>query len=190
MPHIRTFIAVDVSPEVSSRIDELIGQLRSADAKATWTKPGNVHLTLKFLGDTDEKRIPDVCRVLADVARQVLPFQLRVHGAGAFPSVRRPRTVWVGVTEGEQEVCALADAVERALQAEGFPRETRQFSPHVTVGRVRERGAGQSELGRRICEMSDFEAGTTLIEEAVVYASFLDPKGPTYKVLGRAPFAR
>ena len=189
MPQVRTFIAVDLSAEICSRIQELIDQLRLAEARVSWTKPGNVHLTLKFLGDTDEQRLPDVCRAVGDAARGTQPVSIRVRGLGAFPHVQRPRTIWVGIAEGAEEIGALAEAVAGALHALGFPRESRPFSPHVTVGRVRERVSGQSELIRRLREKADFEGGSALVQEVVVYASLLRPEGPTYQVLGRAPLA-
>jgi len=187
MGRIRTFIAVAVSDGVRTRIADLIGHLRTSGAKTSWTKPANMHLTLKFLGDTSETRIPDVCRAVSGAVERIAPFQLALTGAGAFPNDRRPRTVWIGAEQGSREICELAEMIETALHAGGFPREHRRFKPHLTIGRVRGGGPAQIELGRLIGSHTEFEAGTSPIDEVLVFASHLASSGPTYQVLGRAP---
>jgi 2'-5' RNA ligase len=84
-------------------------------------------------------------------------------------------------------MCDLVEAIETLLAGQGFPKESKKYTPHLTIGRVRESGPGQTELGRRISENAGFDAGTSRIEEVLVVASRLDPKGAEYTVLGRAP---
>ena len=93
---IRTFIAVEVSNEVRQRAVELIEHLRTSGAKISWTKPHNMHLTLKFLGDTPEERLAEVGQAVVSAAVETPAFALRLQGVGVFPDARRPQTLWVG----------------------------------------------------------------------------------------------
>jgi 2'-5' RNA ligase len=181
---IRTFVAVKASRRVQNRIEGLIASLRQSGVKTTWVRPENLHLTLKFLGDVDEQRIPRVCQAVDRALADVDSFPLHFSGVGAFPSARRPRTVWIGVTEGNDDVCKLAAALETQLRAEGFPKEKRDFAPHLTIGRVR--GHPVTELARRIEQHADFDAGQSPVTEVVVYSSTLAPTGATYEAMHRA----
>lgn len=186
MKKIRTFIAVELSPAVVAQAVSLVGQLRPAGADVKWVESQNMHLTLKFLGDVREEDTADVCRVVTKAAADFLPFDIALGGAGAFPNARRPRTLWIGVTQGEKELVSLQTAIERVLAKRGFPKEHRAFHPHLTIGRVREGGPATAELGQAIQEHADFAAGTSTVREVVVFASYLSSTGPTYEALGRA----
>jgi len=189
MTRLRTFIAVEASPDVQGRASALIQRLRTSQAKVSWTKPENMHLTLKFLGDTDESLIPDICRRISQAADRFTPFRVAFAHAGAFPSIQRPRTLWLGVAEGAEQMIALQAEVESALRELRFPREHRRFNPHLTLGRVRGGGAEQQELAQLLTAQADFVGGTCEVDELVYFASYLEPAGPTYQVLSRAPLA-
>ena len=184
---IRTFIAVELSPEVRAEAVRLVDLLRPAGGDAKWVERQNMHLTLKFLGDVREEAIADVCRVVSKTAAEFQPMDVTVSGAGAFPDLRRPRTLWIGVTQGEPELVRLQTALERALAKRGFPKEHRAFHPHLTIGRIRESGPPMGELGQLIKDHADFVAGGSTVREVVVFASHLSSSGPTYEPLARAP---
>ena len=186
MATIRTFIAVNLSSEVGSRAEELMSRLRVCGVKATWTKPANLHLTLKFLGEVPDPRVPDVCRAVEQGCSGAGPMKLTFRGAGAFPRAERPRTVWIGVQTESSEFADLQQSIEECLYDRGFARERRRFVPHLTIGRVRAGGPEQLELGRLILEQVDFDCGSCTIDQVVTYGSFLDKSGPTYQVLGRS----
>jgi 2'-5' RNA ligase len=186
MNKIRTFIAVDFSEAALARAPELIQCLQPGGSDVKWVASHNMHLTLKFLGDVPEAQTADVCHAVAKAAEQVSPFEIALRGAGAFPHAGRPRTVWIGVDRGADELASLHKAVEKALARLGFPKEGRRFHPHLTLGRVRRGGAPQRELGRLIRENEEFDGGSADVDELVVFASFLDKSGPTYQALGRA----
>lgn len=183
MARIRTFIAVDVDSSVRRKAAELTSRLRAAEGKITWVAPQQMHLTVKFLGEVPDTKLPKVCSAVEAACRTLAPFAIECRGAGAFPDRDRPRTLWIGVTEGVAELRALHDALEDQLAPFGFPKEGRGFKPHLTIGRVRQPGAGLAEL---LAANEAFVAGGCEIGEAVVYASFLDRAGPTYEVLGSA----
>jgi len=183
---IRTFIAVELSPAVVAQAVSLVEQLRPAGADVKWVESQNMHMTLKFLGDVREEDAADVCRVVTKAAAEFEPFDIAVGGAGAFPNARRPRTLWIGVTQGEKELISLQTAIERVLAKRGFPKEHRAFHPHLTIGRVRDGSPAMVELGQAIQEHADFAAGTSTVRDVVVFASYLSGTGPTYEPLGRA----
>jgi RNA 2',3'-cyclic 3'-phosphodiesterase len=136
---VRAFIAIEIADPARSAVVAYLETLRATADGVAWTRPENLHLTLKFLGNVEGARLPSLTERVHGVAAAQPAFALRVAGVGAFPSLARPRVLWVGVRA--PELAALAVAVDRACVAEGFPPEPRPLHPHVTLGRVRERGA-------------------------------------------------
>ena len=187
MARLRTFIAVDISPAVRERAEILTARFRKTDIKATWTKPENLHVSLKFLGDIDETQIPDLCRRVASVAQSHAPFQLSFTTAGAFPSGDRPRAVWMGVGEGRGEITELQAEIEESLLDLRIPRERRRFKPHLTLGRIREGGPKAKELTAIIEQNAEFDGQSCRVDCVLTLASYLERSGPTYQVLARAP---
>lgn len=183
---LRTFIAVEISAETRSRARQLIERLRGTDAKISWVKPDCLHLTLKFLGDVDLRDIPGVCEAVTRAVADLPPFEIEAHGAGAFPTAARPRTIWLGVGRGADDMIALHDAVDRALGGIGYRHEQRRFRPHLTVGRVRG-GRDLDALGQLLAQHADFAGGVSSIDEVVVMSSDLTPDGPDYEPLAVAP---
>ena len=188
MSVIRTFIAVETSEETRSRASSLCNSLRTSGARITWTRPENMHLTLKFLGDTEEELLAHVKESVAAAAARIAPFSVRFRGAGAFPDARRPQTLWIGVSEGQDSIGQLAMRIDDALHALGIPREKREFTPHLTIGRVRSGSTAEKKsLSDLIRKHAEFDAATTEIRQVLVMASYLSPAGPTYEVQSTAP---
>ena len=183
----RIFVAIEASSQIRGAVQRLVEKLRRAEAKVKWVEPTNVHLTLKFLGDATEQQVADVCRVVGQSASRVDPFEFFCHGAGAFPNTTRPRTVWVGVREGESQIVELHQKVDEALGELNFSRERRKFRPHLTVGRVRGGGPAVRELGSLIEKYTEFELGRAIVDELVVFSSELTREGPIYTPLSHAP---
>ncbi len=187
MKHIlRTFIAVEINSSIRQRAEQLIERLCGVGADAKWVAAHNLHLTLKFLGEVASREIPRVCEAVGKGAAEVEPFELEVRGAGAFPSTRRPRTLWLGVGNGQQEMVALHEKVEDPLRKLGFRPEHRRHQPHLTIGRIRRGGPGVAELGQLLEQNADFHAGRVKVSQVVVFSSQLGGGAPTYEVLSRA----
>ncbi len=187
MARIRTFIAVAIDKAIRDRAIALQESLGRAGADVKWVEPENMHVTLLFLGEVEDRTVPAVCRVVADVAAGLAPFDIRVEGAGCFPSPRRPRTLWVGIGEGVQELVALHDALELPLLDLGcYRREERKYTPHLTLGRVKGE-TGAQELMTALARRTDWQGGQVRVSEVLVMSSDfgLRPGGPTYTVLGR-----
>ena len=160
MPRLRTFIAVELSPRVITRAGDLIDHLRVAAAEVNWVRPQQMHLTLKFLGDVPDTETPDVCRVVSDVAASFEPFEITCRCAGAFPNLKSPKTLWIGIEDGANELKKLQAALDDALKAElGFAKEPRGFHPHLTIGRVkRELPGSTGELTQLLENHAHFAA--------------------------------
>lgn len=189
MPRLRTFIAVEMSPSVIGRVGDLIDKLRIAPAEVNWVRPQQMHLTLKFLGDVPDTETPDVCRVVNEVAAEFEPFEVTCRGTGAFPNLRDPRTLWIAIEDGADELKRLAALLDDRLSSElGYARESRAFHPHLTVGRVkRELPGGDGELAKLLQKHEHFDADLVVVDELVTFASFLSRQGPTHDALGRSP---
>lgn len=187
MSRLRTFIAVDPGKAIRDRLVALQDALARAGAEVKWVGPDNLHVTLLFLGEVVDKDVPSVCRVVREVAGRHAPFTMSVEKTGCFPSVRRPRILWVGVGQGAAELSALHDDLEQPLLDLGcYRREERRFTPHITLGRNRKEGS-HAELAAALVKKSDWKAGEIAIHEILVMSSELTSEGPEYTVLSRAP---
>ena len=111
MRSVRTFIAVELSGTVIARAQEAIKLLKGSGAEVGWVDRGQMHLTLKFLGNVPETETPDVCRVVAEAAAGVEPFEIVFKGLGAFPRASEPRTIWMGIDQGQAELAELHEAI-------------------------------------------------------------------------------
>ncbi|MEK6303119.1 MAG: RNA 2',3'-cyclic phosphodiesterase [Acidobacteriota bacterium] len=175
---IRTFICIEVPESVKERIGRLQQTLARHDAKISWVKPSNIHLTLKFLGDVAAARIPAVCSAVERAARLSGAFEIEVGGAGCFPSAKSPGVFWVGLTAVPDLLSQLHVLIEEELASEDFPREARRFSPHLTIGRVR-----LPKNANQVAEAliaTDFEPETFRATEVIVMRSELKPTGSIY----------
>jgi RNA 2',3'-cyclic 3'-phosphodiesterase len=192
MPRIRTFVAVEMSPRVKARATDLIEKLRVASSDITWVRPPHMHLTLKFLGDVPDTETPDICQVVRLVAAQFEPFEITCRGVGAFPNLQNPRTLWIGIEDGADELKQLQAAIDEALKKDlRFAKDQRGFHPHLTIGRLkRDSAEGRNELSRLLTEHAQFDADLTVVDEVVTFASFLGRGGPTHDALDHAELGR
>jgi 2'-5' RNA ligase len=147
-----------------------------------WVAPGNLHLTLKFLGQVPAERIDAMVGAMTRATVDTRAFGARVCGLGAFPSATRPRVVWAGVMDGAPAMIDLAGRVDRALIPLGFPPESRPFSPHVTLGRVRQPGRNP-ELATALASAAEREFGRLRVRGASLMRSELSPGGARYTQL-------
>jgi RNA 2',3'-cyclic 3'-phosphodiesterase len=186
MARMRTFLALDPGKALHDRILTLQDQLAECGADVKWVEPANLHMTLLFLGEVEDRDLAGICRATAEVAAQLIPFTLTLAGVGCFPNLRRPRVLWVGVGEGREAVCAMHAALESPLLELGcYRREARPFTPHLTLGRVNSE-AGNDALVEALRENAAWHGGETTIHEILVMSSELLRTGPLYTVLGRA----
>jgi 2'-5' RNA ligase len=186
MTRIRTFIAIDVDKPVHARLIDLQETLAESGTDVKWVEPDNLHLTLLFLGEVEDKRLHEVCRAVAKVSAEHVPFAMTIEKVGCFPNPRRPRILWAGVGEGLQEVVALHDALEEPLLDMGcYRREERDYTPHLTLGRMKGDNV-TFKLNELIAKKQGWIGGQSTIREVLVMSSNLTPNGPEYTVMARA----
>ena len=184
---VRTFFAVEPSPEVRAAAAGLADRLRRGRgaAEVRWVPPENLHVTLRFLGETEESGVAPLIAALDGVTAGTPPCRLSLGSLGAFPDVRRPRVIWLGLKgTGTAALRSLQRRIEERVTELGWEREGRPFSPHLTLGRVRPGGAAPpgGDWARAAVPELAFR-----VEEAVLMRSDLRPDGARYSVIHRAP---
>ncbi len=188
---IRTFIAVDISPDIRSIIQKRIKPLIKAYPNVKWVDDRLFHITLKFLGNVPLTEIHLVVEAVRRAALKKKAFDLVLDGIGAFPTLNDPSSFWVAIQDGMEELSELALLVEEELVPLNFPQERRPFSPHLTIGRLRpSKKKDMSFVGIESLiadKIKDTWFGCCSIDEVVVYSSELHPDGPDYEPLGTAP---
>jgi len=187
MKRVRTFIAVETGRAIRDKLMALQEELQEAAPDVKWVEPGNLHVTLLFLGEIDLREIPKVCQVVKQACEKHQGFSLRVEKLGAFPTPRRPRILWAGIGEGAGELIAVHDALETALMELGaYRREARAYTPHITIGRTRGETEEES-LAPLLTSKADWIAGECEVRDIRVMSSELMSSGPIYTVLSTAP---
>lgn len=188
MSNVRTFIAVPVEGVIADSVAQFVNEMRKVKAPVKWVETGNLHVTLKFLGDLPRSRIPTLVEAVKEAVKDEPKFEMSLCGAGAFPTPSRPRVLWVGIADGSEALGRLAKAVDRATVEAGFAPADKAFKPHLTIGRVRGRGhSAGSGLTRIISDNSQIQLGAANIEAIHVYSSDLTPSGPIYTSLAKIP---
>jgi 2'-5' RNA ligase len=184
----RIFIAIELPASTRLRLKDHIDRLRDAlpDARASWSREENLHLTLKFLGDTPVSQIETLSEVAKRAASNAIPFELIVSGVGAFPPRGQPRVLWIGIEDTSEQLGKLQQALEDECDKEGFARETRPFHPHLTIARLR-KPHGSRELAALHEEMG-FETETVRASALVVVRSELRSEGSRHTVISRHEF--
>jgi RNA 2',3'-cyclic 3'-phosphodiesterase len=188
MARLRTFIAVDIGKAIRDRAVALQEKLAQTSA-VKWVEHDNLHVTLLFLGEVEDREVPTVCRAVAEQVQKHRSFQLSIERVGCFPNPRRPRVLWIGVGDGAQELCALHDSLEPPLLDLGcYRREERKYTPHITLGRVKGDHPAD-KLAAALVKHAGWQGGQTTVGEVLVMSSELTPQGPIYTVLSRAKLA-
>jgi RNA 2',3'-cyclic 3'-phosphodiesterase len=183
----RLFIAINLPPEVREGIHADVEPLRAAAANGIrWVASSALHVTLKFLGEQDDRLVDDLRRALDSVGNRHAPVSVETTGVGAFPNFRRPRVVWVGMT-GEHALRALARDVDQVLAPLGIPTETRPFQSHLTLGRVKTelhpRDAATVATAAATCRVSR----SFTVQAVDLMRSELGPGGSRYSVVAAVP---
>jgi 2'-5' RNA ligase len=185
----RLFVAVDLSIKIVERLT-LVQESLAEDIEAKddldvrWVDAPNIHVTLKFLGETDPALAQLVDERLEKLVRPLFPFEVRCEGLGAFPSPDAARVLWAGLDPKGAEVMGLLRlAIERELDELGFSPDERDYKPHVTLGRVRARST--ADLSDELSQFERMEIGECWVRDLVLFESILRSDGPTYRVINR-----
>ena len=182
----RTFVAIELDETVKSPVEALSRRLRGYGAQASWVRPENMHLTLRFFGDIADAPAARLAEMLADACKETPPFPLQVRGIGVFPNARKPSVLWVGVEPFEGGLAHLYAAAENAARAIGLPPDDKAFHPHVTLARIRDARTARPLMDALEGEAA-FDAGAFEVRDMTLFSSELTPKGPIYRVVREFP---
>ncbi|MCK4941094.1 RNA 2',3'-cyclic phosphodiesterase [candidate division WOR-3 bacterium] len=178
----RTFLAVEVPEHIRKKIDDFIQIEAKRELPIKWVKFDNLHITLKFLGEIDEKKKVEITPVIREIGKRYSPFNAQLTGLGCFPNPRNPRVLWLGVKEGSEMLCNIAAEIEKALARFGF-KEEKRFHPHLTIGRI-----------KTFCKIDHIlEKAITSepfsVNALTLFKSTLKPDGPIYTALDEFRFS-
>lgn len=179
----RCFIAIDMPEDIKVSISNVIEKAGQKVKGIRWVSAQNIHLTLKFLGDVKEELMHDIEKGLSSVCINHAPFTINIRSAGAFPNFKYPNVLWVGIDESE-ELKRLYEDIEDVLSGLGFEKENRKFSPHLTIGRVKDR-KGIEPVIKELYTFKDMFFGSMEVKEVLLMRSILKPAGAEYsKIAG------
>ncbi len=181
METIRTFIALEIPENLRKVISGIQQRLIRNTGGIRWVKPENMHLTLKFLGSTKSERVKEISTGLENAAKEYCPFVINISGIGAFPNPGNPKVIWAGIAENKQ-LWSFQKRLDNALSELEFPVEKRAFSPHLTLGRVKDTRI-KKELGLVLRDFSLDDRDSFEASRIVFFRSDLHPTGPVYTVL-------
>ena len=176
---------------VRKALEDVQSSLKQLKIRARWVRAENIHLTLKFLGETRSSQIDAVQKAAAASCIGTGELSLALGRVGAFPSSSRPRVVWVGLEGDIPGLVSLAGRLDRGLQALGFRPEERPFSPHLTIARVRPDASlqEQAEIGAALSRARPPASLRFTASEVSLIRSQLRPEGPLYTCLARWPLS-
>lgn len=184
---VRCFVAIEIPQPIQELLRSVQTRLQSEIRRTSWTKPGNFHLTLKFLGDVRPETIDVVSEAVQNVAEAQVPFSIEFGGVGAFPNFTRPRVLWVGIKRGALTVSNLAKAINQELKHLGFPTDHR-FHPHLTLARLRS-PMNLEPLQNILRQYDAIDGAVISVNEITLMRSQLHPNGAIYTPLNLCHFA-
>jgi len=183
---IRLFIALNIPDELREVLRGVQSRLKPCPGSISMVRPANIHITLKFMGHTEEQRLSPLIEALYTVSASTRPFELHSGGLGAFPSMKSPRGLWVGMDESK-ELRALKEAMEGALLPAGFEKDKKAFRPHLTLCRIRSKAAVKA-MAAKAGPMKVEKKVAFIVDRFVLYKSILNPSGARYEVIREFPF--
>ena len=186
---IRTFIAIELPDKIQSDIRQLKHSFLPYRFDIRWVKPLNMHLTIKFLGDVDPADLDTIGKLLSDIAGNFPSFDLIPRGLGVFPSLKRPRVIWIGIAGQTDVLGSIQQSVNGGLNEIGFTTEKRPFRGHLTFGRIKSR-VDQDRLLDALHAQQKFVSKAFTVENLAMFKSELTPSGPIYTKLYEVPLGK
>ena len=187
----RLFIALPLPDEVEQFLSNTIDDLKQKQGRVKWVDSKNIHLTMKFLGETDESKIEAISTAVKKVASRYSSVKSTIYKIGGFPNLRRPRVIWAGIENKKdniEKLEAIALNIEDEMAELGFEKENRKFKSHLTLGRVKD-NRNLAKLTEYL-ENYQFQPQDILFDRIVLFKSTLTPDGPIYERLCEAKLGR
>ncbi|MDD5120165.1 MAG: RNA 2',3'-cyclic phosphodiesterase [Candidatus Omnitrophica bacterium] len=186
----RAFIAITLPAEIQKAVAILQDELKTGLPKISWIEPGNLHITLKFLGEISDGQLNNIKQIIAEISKKTTQFQIKLDKFGVFPDISGPRIIWIGTNNTFTEIKKIAEQLELKIEKLGAAKETRAFSIHLTIGRIK------TDVKLENLEKILNKAGKNLINKNLefvaqgitLFKSRLDKAGAVYTVLKQANF--
>lgn len=185
---LRCFIAIEIPETIRISIGDIIDSLKKSGADVKWVAQENIHITLQFLGDTEESLVPSIKGALDKILSTYSPFYIKICNAGCFPDERRPRVIWVGMEESQSFLNIYKDISDEMTRF-GYLKEKRGFTPHATIGRVKSQ-MNTGELTKRLSEVRAIQLPDFQVQNITLMKSELKPSGAKYFSLAEIPIGR
>ncbi len=183
----RLFTAVPLNFNVQDSIAKILKDIPLAPGLVKWVVPSQAHLTLRFLDEQEDNRLPEIVQCLKEVATGLAPFEVHMGGSGAFPSLKKPRVLFIPVTQGAEALAALNARITESLGKVDIPPAEKEFHAHVTLGRVKT-FKDSEEIARQIQAVCPENLGKIIADHFALFRSELTTKGPVYTVLEKFKF--
>lgn len=184
MSKFRGFIAIEIGP--FQKLIQFENEIKNSGAQVKLVEPNNVHLTLKFLGETEETMTDEIENIMKNAIKDIKPFKVKLSGSGVFPNQNYIKVVWIGILNGEI-IGEIANKIDEPLTKLGFERERRRFSPHLTIARVKT-AKNKEKLMQIVNNYKEIEFKEFEISSIKLKKSELTPKGPIYTTLREVEF--
>jgi 2'-5' RNA ligase len=184
----RCFIAINLDDPLRKKIASVMRDLMTGKWDVKWIPPENLHITLKFLGEASEDSVRILKDNLSAIAKEHLPFEVKLRGVGVFPDRKRPRVVWIDIIDS-RELTILQEEVEYSAISIGFNKETRKFSPHLTIGRIRSLMVVEAFM-KAIEPLKDEDFGNIAVNKISLMKSDLKPTGAQYSIVTEFPLTK
>jgi len=184
----RTFIAIELPQAVTAALENVLKTFHAFKLNIRWVRPENIHLTLNFLGDTPPEAVGPIRRALSEAVRNFSPISLSAKGSGAFPGIKKPRVIWVGISGEVPRLKMLQLTLAENLAALGFEKDKRPFKAHLTLGRTK--GAVDPvRLNAALTDVMEFQTEPFSADRIFLFQSDLKPTGPVYTKIASAALA-
>ncbi len=177
----RTFIAIEIPDAQKKIVWNSIQEFKKLNLPVKWVEYENLHITLKFLGEIDEKKMTQILPVLSSISNSTKSFTMQLESFGCFPNIKNPRVLWTGVSQGTNEIISLAEQLENDLVKFGFKKEGKKYHPHLTIGRI-----------KTFCKVDDIintaiKTEPFTVNEFILFKSTLLSSGPVYERIKTFP---
>lgn len=186
--NLRCFIAIVIPDSLKKQIIEMTDLLKKYDADIKWVNPENIHLTLKFLGNTPQSLLTKINETINEAVLPYSPFYIKIYGTGVFPHKKHPRVIWIGIKDSEILI-NLRNAIEQSISSLGYQKDEKGFKPHLTLGRVRSQ-KGIMHIINSLEDFKDKDFGSIYVDNIKLMKSDLKPKGAEYSCLYDIPIIR
>lgn len=184
----RIFIAAELSNVVQGKLDKAQNMLRDCSLDIKWVEQENFHITIKFLGDLNKTQIMEVKNQIETVANNSSPFEIIINGLGAFPDVKYPKVIWAGVEKNQEQLINVQQAVENRMVKLGFEAEKHDYTPHITLGRVRKKEKNYELISEKIKKFPFDIKAHQIVDAITIMKSKLTPQGPIYSSVAEFKF--